>query len=76
MTLNEYMSRATPPYTQDEVAKELGRSKSTISRVLSGHGCSRRVAHQIEDWSKGAVSAAEVLMCQRLEKHRSERPAA
>ncbi len=76
MTLNEYMSRANPPYTQEEVARDIGCSKSTICRVLSGKGCSRRVAHQLEKWSRGDVTAADVLMSQRLEQPRGERSAA
>jgi DNA-directed RNA polymerase specialized sigma54-like protein len=64
MTLQQYIASRSQPLTQEDVARAIGRHKSTISRVLAGKGCSRRLARDIEAWSGGLVSAAEVLLAQ------------
>ena len=67
MTLRDYLKGFNPPLTLDDIAAAINRDKSTVSRVLAGHGCSRRTASRIEAWTKGQVRAADVLAAQHLD---------
>lgn len=58
MRLGKY--RALRGLTQQEVADAIGLSKSRVSEIEAGSGCSLNTALKIEAWSKGAVRAVDL----------------
>jgi transcriptional regulator with XRE-family HTH domain len=58
MRLAKY--RALRGMTQQAVADALNLSKSRISEIENGSGCSLKTALAIEAWSKGSVRAVDL----------------
>lgn len=58
MRLGEY--RALRGLTQQEVADAIGISKSRVSEIESGSGCSLPTALKIEVYTNGAVRPSDV----------------
>lgn len=62
MTLGSYLKDRNIYPT--DFAALVGAHKSTISRVLKGQGCSRKLALRIESATAGAVTLDDVMRSQ------------
>lgn len=58
MTLSEF--RADRGLTQQDVADAIGLSKSRVSEIEGGSGCSLQTALKIEAFTKGRVKPSDL----------------
>ena len=44
-----------------QLAMDLGVSREHLTRALNGHGCGKKLAKAIEDWSDGRINRLQLM---------------